>query len=70
MQVGIPKTIISDNGLQFDSKKFREFCVELGTQNHYSSPGHPHANGQTEITNCTLLKLINARLEGAKGVWA
>ena len=38
-------------------------------QNHYSSPGHPQANGQIEVTNCTLLKLIKARLEGAKGAW-
>ena len=42
---GIPKAIISDNGRQFDSRKFREFCVELGIQNHYSSLGHTQANG-------------------------
>ena len=66
---GIPRTIISDNGCQFDSKKFKEFCAELGIQNHYSSPGHLQTNGETEVTNRTLLKLIKARLEGAKGVW-
>ena len=41
----------------------------MGIQNHYSLPGHPQANGQTEVTNHTLLKLIKARLEGAKGAW-
>ena len=66
---GIPRTIISENGRQFDSRKFKEFCVELGIQNHYSSLGHPQANGQIEVTNHTLLKLIKAQLEGAKGVW-
>ena len=30
---------------------------------------HPQANGQTEVTNQTLLKLIKTRLEGAKGAW-
>ena len=42
---GIPKTIISNNGRQFDSQKFRSFCSSLGIKNRYSSPGHPQANG-------------------------
>ena len=29
----------------------------------------PISNGQTEVSNHTLLKLIKARLEGAKGAW-
>ena len=41
----IPRAIILDNGWQFDSWNFREFCVELGIKKHYSSPGHPQANG-------------------------
>ena len=61
--------IISNNEQQFDNKKFRDFCKELGIRNHYSSPGHPQANGQTEVTNQTLLKLIKAQLEGANRVW-
>uniref|UniRef100_A0A2N9ICH8 Uncharacterized protein n=1 Tax=Fagus sylvatica TaxID=28930 RepID=A0A2N9ICH8_FAGSY len=43
---GIPRAFISDNGRQFDNSPFREFCEELGIHNHYSSPGHPQANGQ------------------------
>ena len=38
---GIPRTIISDNGRQFDSQAFRSFCSNLGIRNKYSSPGHP-----------------------------
>ena len=44
---GIPRTIILDNGRQFDSQAFRSFCSNLGIRNKYSSPGHPQANGQT-----------------------
>ena len=67
---GIPQVIISNNGRQFDSCKFRDFYKELGIWNHYSSLGHPQVNGQTEVTNRTLLKLIKTRLEGAKGAWS
>ena len=38
---GIPLAIISDNGKQFDSQGFREFCSNLGIKNQFSSPGHP-----------------------------
>ena len=42
---GIPRVLVSDNGKQFDNSGFRNFCSELGIQNHYSSPAHPQANG-------------------------
>ena len=61
--------IISDNGQQFDSQGFRDFCSSLGIKNQFSSAGHLQANGQTEVTNRTLLKIIKARLDDAKGAW-
>ena len=63
----IPLTIISDNGRQFDSQGFRDFCSGLGIKNQFSSPGHPQANGQTEVTNRTLLRIIKTKLDDAKG---
>nr|XP_023889033.1 uncharacterized protein LOC112001099 [Quercus suber] len=48
---------------------FRDFCSGLGIKNQFSSPGHPQANGQTEVTNRTLLRIIKARLDDAKGAW-
>ena len=66
---GIPRVLVSDNGKQFDNSAFRNFCLELGIKNHYSSPAHPQVNGQVEVTNRTLLKIIKTRLEGAKGIW-
>ena len=65
---GIPRVLISDNGKQFDNSAFKEFCSELGIKNHYSSPANPQANGQVEVTNRTLLKIIKTRLKGAKGI--
>jgi len=42
---GIPLTIMFDNGRQFDSQGFRDFCSSLGIKNQFLSPGHPQANG-------------------------
>ena len=61
--------LVSDNGKQFDNSAFRNFCSELGIKNHYSSPAHPQANGQVEVTNQTLLKIIKNQPKGAKGIW-
>ena len=66
---GIPRVLVSDNGKQFNNDLFRDFCSQLGIRNHYSSPAHPQANGQVEVTNRSLLKIIKTRLEGAKGIW-
>ena len=61
--------LVSDNGRQFDNTHFRDFCEQFGINNHYSSPSHPQANGQVEVANRSLLKIIKTRLEGANGVW-
>ena len=66
---GIPRVLVSNNGKQFDNNAFRDFCSQLGIRNHYSSPAHPQVNGQVEVTNQSLLKIIKTRLEGAKGIW-
>ena len=66
---GIPRVLVSDNGKQFDNNAFRDFCSKLGIRNHYSSLAHLQVNGQVEVTNRTLLKIIKTPLEGAKGIW-
>ena len=55
---GIPKVLVSKNGKQFDNELFRDFCSQLGIKNHYSSPTYLQANGQVEVTNQSLLKII------------
>ena len=38
---GIPHILISNNGLQFDSKTFRRYCYYLGITNRYSTVAYP-----------------------------
>ena len=42
---GILHTLISDNGLQYDSKAFRRYCYDLGITNRYSTLAYPQGNG-------------------------
>ena len=38
---GVPNSLISDNGLQFNSKAFRKFCNDLGIKKKYSTLAYP-----------------------------
>lgn len=38
---GVPHTIITDNGSNFDSEEFRYFCSAQGTRVDYASVAHP-----------------------------
>ena len=66
---GIPHTLFSDNGLQFDSKAFRRYCSELGITNRYSTPAYPQGNGQAEAVNKTMVNGLKKRLDDTKGRW-
>ena len=37
----VPHALISNNGLQFDSKAFRRYCCEVGITSRYSTPTYP-----------------------------
>ena len=64
---GTPHTLISDNGLQFDSKNFREYCCDFGITNRYSTPAYPQGNGQAEAVNKVIVNGLKKRLDDAKG---
>ena len=66
---GILRVLVFYNEKQFDNNAFRDFCSKLGIKNHHSSLAHPQANGQVEVTNRSLLKIIKTSLEGAKSIW-
>ena len=66
---GIPHTLISENGLQFDSKTFRRYSCEFGITNRYSTPVYPQGNGQAEIVNKVIVNGLKKRLDNVKGKW-
>nr|MCH9869276.1 reverse transcriptase-like protein [Serratia marcescens] len=67
---GLPCTLITDNGKQFDNTKFSNFCRTWGIDHRFTSVAHPQTNGLAEVTNRTILQGLKKKLEAAKGRWA
>ena len=63
------KVLISDNGLQFDSKVFQRYCLELGITNRYLTPSYPQGNSQAEATNKSIVNGLKRRLDDSKERW-
>uniref|UniRef100_A0A803PYS8 Integrase catalytic domain-containing protein n=1 Tax=Cannabis sativa TaxID=3483 RepID=A0A803PYS8_CANSA len=45
---GLPQEIVADNGSQFISHKFRNFCEQWKIKLIFSTPRYPQSNGQAE----------------------
>ena len=58
---GIPRKLVSDNGPQFRSHKFKSFTKRWGIEHITSSPGHPQANGKAEAA----VKIIKGMMRKA-----
>ena len=64
---GVPQTLISNNGLKFDSKAFKRYCSELGITNRYSTLAYPKGNEQAKAINKVIVNGLKKRLDNAKG---
>ena len=60
---GVPYVLISDNGLQFDSKTVKKYCSDLGIKNRYSTSTYPQGNGQAETVNKVIVNRLKKILD-------
>lgn len=63
----------TDNGLEFLSKEFEDFCKKKGIKRHKTVPRNPQQNGVAERLNRTLLERVRCMLLGSgvpKKFWA
>jgi hypothetical protein len=69
----VPHNIIADNGTNFTSKEFKNYCEGLGIKLKFASVAHPKTNRQVEKANgliCNgIKKRLLAPLKKAKHAW-
>ncbi|XP_018454115.1 uncharacterized protein LOC108825305 [Raphanus sativus] len=67
---GLPYEIVTDNGSQFISHQFRDFCDKWRIRLNTATPRYPQSNGQAESSNRTIIDGLKKRLDLKKGCWA
>ena len=65
---GVPKMLVTDNGVQFASKIFRQFLTDLGVQQQFTAPYTPREN-PTERANRTIKTIIAQLCENNHKLW-
>ncbi|XP_042441455.1 uncharacterized protein LOC122026808 [Zingiber officinale] len=66
---GIPRCLVSDNERQFIGQELREWCEGYGIQKHFTSVAYPQSNGQVEVANREILRILRVRLDHIGGSW-
>jgi transposase InsO family protein len=59
---GVPNSIITDNGSQFASRKFLEFCDKFHIRVDWAVVAHPQTNGQVEWDNDMILQGLKPKI--------
>lgn len=63
---GLPDLIFSDNGTQFTSEEFTEFCNKNGIRFQTSPPGHRESNGADENSVKTFKRSLSKLLSDSR----
>ncbi|XP_058837817.1 uncharacterized protein K02A2.6-like [Topomyia yanbarensis] len=63
-RLGMPETLVSDNGSQFTSAEFQSYCTDNGIEHLTTAPFHPQSNGQAERFVDTFKRSIKKIKEG------
>lgn len=67
---GIPQRVISDRGVQFTARFWREFLSRVGSTQGLSSAFHPATNGAVEQTNAMVECYLCCYVRHQQDDWA
>ena len=59
---GVPSKLTVNNGKQFDSQDFKDFCFSIGTKLAFASVYHPQSNGVVERANGKIFTAVKKML--------
>ncbi|XP_022003374.1 uncharacterized protein LOC110900820 [Helianthus annuus] len=66
---GVPKELVSDNGVQFAGRPFKPWCEQMRIQQVFTSITHAQSNGLVERANQSVIKGMKGRLGRKQKGW-
>ena len=67
---GTPRTIISDGGSHFANKVFDKLMSRYGIKHIMSLAYHPQTNGQDEVSNKEIKKILEKTISSSIRDWS
>ena len=67
---GTPRTIISDGGSHFANKQFAKLMSRYGIKHIMSLAYHPQTNGQAEISNREIKRILEKPVSSSRKDWS
>ena len=67
---GTPRVVISDEGSHFCNKLFASLLAKYGVKHCVSLAYHPQCNGQTEVSNREIKKILEKTMNVTRKDWA
>ena len=67
---GAPRTIINDEGSNFSNKVFSKFMSRYGIKHIMGLSYHPQSNGQAEISNRGIKKILEKAVNTSRKDWS
>ena len=67
---GAPRTIISDEGSHFENKVFAKLMSIYGIKHLMGLAYHPQSNGQAEISNREIKKILEKTVNASRKDWS
>ena len=65
-----PRAVISDEGSHFCNKLFASLLAKHGVKHRVSLAYHPQSNGQVEVSNREIKKILEKTVNGTRKDWA
>lgn len=68
VRFGLPKHVVTDNGTQFTSKEFGDFCTSNGIKQSFTALHHPATNGAAENFVETFKNKVDKIMQSGKSL--
>ncbi|XP_061374695.1 uncharacterized protein LOC133316911 [Gastrolobium bilobum] len=70
VRYGVPRAIISDRGTHFDNRQVEYVLAKCGVKHKIATPYHPQTNGQVEISNRELKRILEKTVGSSRKDWS